>query len=123
MELNRGDICLVNFNPAKGGEMGKLRPAIVMSSADENSVLDTIIVIPLSTYIEKDALPYRYLITKRDKLYQDSDACIYEIRALSKVRVKEKLSRLNDKELSIIQDSLCQILIWFFQPPFNKNIT
>ena len=110
MELDRGDICLVNFNPAKGGEMGKLRPAIVISSAEENSLLDTIIVIPLSTYIEKDALPYRYTITKREKLEQDSDACIYEIRALAKSRVKEKLSRLNSKELSAVQDALCQIL-------------
>ena len=110
MELDRGDICLVNFNPAKGGEIGKLRPAIVMSRIEENKILDTVIVIPLSTYIEEDTLPYRYLITKRDKLDKDSDACIYEIRALSKSRVKEKLSRLNSKELSVVQDALCQIL-------------
>lgn len=110
MELNRGDICLVNFNPAKGGEIGKLRPAIVMSSLEENSMLDTIIVIPLSTYIEADALPYRYLINKREKLQQNSDACIYEIRALSKVRVKEKLTTLSNNELSIIQKALCEIL-------------
>jgi mRNA interferase MazF len=31
MELNKGDICLVNFNPTKGHEMGKLRPAIILS--------------------------------------------------------------------------------------------
>jgi len=110
MGLDRGDICLVNFNLSKGGEMGKLRPAIVMSSREENTLLDTVIVIPLSTYIEADALPYRYLVKKRDKLQQDSDACIYEIRALSKVRVKEKLSILNPNEVSVIQKALCQIL-------------
>jgi len=110
MELDRGDICLVNFNPDKGGEMGKLRPAIVMSSLEENTVLDTAIVIPLSTYIEVDALPYRFYITKRDKLMQDSDACIYEIRALSKMRVKEKLSVLSTDEVSTIQKALCEIL-------------
>jgi len=76
MELNRGDIYLVNFNPAKGGEMGKLRPAIIMSSVEENNMLDTVIVIPLSTYIQIDSLPYRYFITKREKLEQNSDACI-----------------------------------------------
>lgn len=110
MALDRGDICLVNFNPAKGGEMGKPRPAIVMSSTAENSILDTVIVIPLSTYIEHNALPYRYMITKREKLLQESDACIYEIRALSKSRIKEKLSTLEAEELRIIQDALCQIL-------------
>jgi len=111
MELNRGDICLINFNPAKGGEIGKLRPAIVMSDKMDNEILDTVIVIPLSTVIEKDALPYRYMITQRDELERNSDACIYEIRALSKIRVKKKLARLNNQELKIIQNALCEILI------------
>ena len=110
MELNRGDICLVNFNPAKGGEIGKLRPAIVMSNKEENSILDTVIVIPLSTVIEADALPYRFTIDKRDKLEQKSDACIYEIRALAKIRVKEKLAVLSSDEIVIVQNALCDIL-------------
>ena len=111
MELNRGDICLINFAPSKGGEIGKLRPAIIMSDRDENSILDTCIVIPLSTVIKKDTLPYRYTITKREDLQQNSDACIYEIRALSKTRIKKKLSSLSKKELEIIQESICSILL------------
>ena len=110
MELNRGDICLIDFNPAKGNEIGKLRPAIIMSDRVENDILDTIIVIPLSTVIVENGLPYRYLITKRDKLIKDSDACINEIRALSKIRVKEKIATISKEELSIIQESLCKIL-------------
>ena len=108
--LSRGEIVLVNFNPAKGGEMGKLRPAIVLSDADDNEILDTVIVIPLSTVIEADALPYRFLIRARDKLKKDSDVCIYEVRALSKTRVKEKLSTLDVGELEVIQNALCQII-------------
>ena len=45
MQLHRGDICLVDFNPAKGGEIGKLRPAIIISTQDDNDILDTVIVI------------------------------------------------------------------------------
>lgn len=110
MELIRGEIYLVNFNPVKGGEIGKLRPAIILSAKEDNSILDTVIVIPLSTVIEDDALPYRFLVKKRENLEKDSDACIYEIRALSKTRVKEKLAKLNEDELIIIQDSLCKII-------------
>ena len=109
-ELNRGDICLVNFNPAKGGEIGKLRPAIILSDSDDNEVLATVIVIPLSTVIEPDTLPFRYTITKREKLEQNSDACINEIRALSKTRIKEKLTTLKTEEITIIQEALCQII-------------
>ena len=110
MAFNKGEIYLVNFNPAQGGEIGKLRPAIIMNSQEENDILNTVIVIPLSTVIEKEALPYRYLIAKREQLKQDSDACIYEIRALSKSRVKERLATLRKDELSIMQKALCDIL-------------
>jgi mRNA interferase MazF len=110
MELIKGDICLVNFDPSRGGEIGKLRPAIIMSSEEENAMLSTAIVIPLSTVIEENALPYRYPITKREKLKKKSDACIYEIRALSKARVKEKLGQLTQNELQSIQKALCKIL-------------
>ena len=110
MVLRRGDICLVNFNPAKGAEIGKLRLAIVMSEEEDNEVLDTVIVIPLSTVIAPDSMPYRFHIAAREKLQKKSDACINEIRALSKTRIKEKLARLRPKELQIVQKCLCEIL-------------
>ncbi len=110
MAFVRGDIHLVNFDPSKGGEIGKLRPAIIMSGLEENNILDTCIVIPLSTVIEKDALPYRYTIAKREMLHYDSDACINEIRALSKTRIKERLTALSQKEIKIIQKAVCAIL-------------
>ncbi|MEA3370880.1 MAG: type II toxin-antitoxin system PemK/MazF family toxin [Campylobacterota bacterium] len=110
MELNRGDIHLVNFNPAKGGEIGKLRPAIIVSEKTDNEILETVIVVPLSSIITEDALPYRYKISKRDLLEKESDACIYEIRALSKNRIKQKLSSLTESEIGIIQNALCMVL-------------
>jgi len=110
MVLTRGDICLVDFNPARGGEIGKLRPAIILSDEDDNEILDTVIVIPLSTVIEPNTQPYRYHIKAQGKLKKDSDACIYEIRALSKIRVKEKLLTLNDEITKQIQNCLCDIV-------------
>jgi len=110
MELNRGDIVVVNFNPTKGNEMGKLRPAIILSQKEDNEILDTVIVIPLSTVIELNTMPYRVHIKSREKLQKDSDACIYEVRALSKIRVKEKLAKINENELSLIQNCLCEII-------------
>ena len=106
----RGDICLVNFNPAKGGEMGKLRPAIIMSTQEEIVLLETVIVIPLSTVVTLDAMPYRFFVSKRENLQKQSDACIYEIRALSKQRIKEKIAALTQAELQSVQNALCELL-------------
>lgn len=96
--MKRGDIYLTDFNPAKGGEIGKLRPAIVLSGEEECKALATVIVVPLSTTLVDDAKPYRMRITKKEKLKTDSDACIYEIRALSKTRLKEKIAELSHAE-------------------------
>ena len=109
--MNRGDIYIVNFDPSKGGEIGKLRPAIIISEYEDNQILDTVIVIPLSSVVEKNTKPYRVHIKKRENLLKDSDACIYEIRALSKVRVKEKVASLSEKELKTVQECLCKIVL------------
>lgn len=110
MDYKRGDIVLVDFNPAKGGEMGKLRPAVVMSTAEEVAMLQTVIVIPLSSVIQSDSFPYRFTLHPREQLDKTSDVCIYEIRALSKKRIKEKVASLRLDELKRIKQGLCEIL-------------
>lgn len=108
MELNRGDIVIVNLYPKKGDEVGKIRPAVVISGNDENAILDTVIVIPLSTDLIDDMLPYRMRITARDNLKVDSDILINQIRTLSKIRIKEKIANLTVSEYETLIQSLCK---------------
>ena len=108
MELNRGDIVIVNLYPKKGDEVGKIRPAVVISGNDENAILDTVIVIPLSTDLIDDMLPYRMRITARDNLKVDSDILINQIRTLSKIRIKEQIGKLTVSEYETLIQSLCK---------------
>jgi mRNA interferase MazF len=108
MELNKGDIVIVNFYPKKGDEVGKIRPAVIISGDDENSILDTVILMPLSTDLVDSMLPYRMKIPKRDGLKHDSDILINQVRALSKVRVKEKIAKLTKEEYSQVIENLCK---------------
>jgi mRNA interferase MazF len=110
MGYSKHDIHLVDFNPAKGGEMGKLRPGIIMSQDEDNEILSTVIVIPLSTQIESNALPYRFTLSKREKLDKVSDVCINEIRSLSKTRIKEKIAKIDTDEAKIITQALCELM-------------
>jgi mRNA interferase MazF len=107
MELNRGDIVIVNLYPKKGDE-GKIRPAVIVSGDDENAILDTVILMPLSTDLIDDMLPYRMRILKRDNLQQDSDILINQIRTLSKQRIGEKIAKLSDDEYELLIGSLCK---------------
>ncbi len=107
MELNRGDIIGINLNPKKGDEIGKIRPCVVISDNDENRILDTIIVLPLSTVLIDDMLPYRLRLTKRDNLKKDSDILINHIRTISKKRVTSKIAKITDDEYKLIIENLC----------------
>jgi mRNA interferase MazF len=108
MELNRGDIVGINLNPKKGDEIGKIRPCIIISDDDENSILDTIIVLPLSTKLLDDMKPYRVRLSKRNNLKKDSDVLINHIRTISKKRVTSKIAKITNDEYKMIIQNLCE---------------
>lgn len=110
LKLNKGNIHLVDFKPSKKAEIGKIRPAIILSDNQDSTVFKTVIVIPLSTIIIENNLPYRYFISKRADLKKDSDACIYEIRSLAKTRIGKKIAIVTKNELSDIHQALCDLL-------------
>lgn len=108
MELTKGDIVIVNLYPIKGDEVGKIRPAVIVSGDDENSILDTVILMPLSTDLLEDMSPYRMRIQKRDNLKEDSDILVNQIRTLSKTRIKEKIAKLTQAEYDSVIQLLCK---------------
>jgi len=108
MDYKRGDIITVNLNPKKGHEVGKIRPAVIVSNDDENEILDTVILMPLSTDLIDNMEPYRMRILKRDNLKEDSDVLINQIRTLSKLRIKEQIGSITDSEYENIIKYLCK---------------
>ncbi len=120
MELNRGDIVIVNLYPINGDapqeyfldsvspQVGKIRPAVIISGNDENSILDTIILLPLSTDLIDDMFPYRLRIEKRDNLKEDSDVLINQITTLNKFKIKEKIAKLTQEEYDLVIQALCK---------------
>lgn len=109
MSIKKGNICLIDFEPSQAGKMGK-RPAIILSDNQDLTLFKTVVVVPLSNLIIKDNKPYRYFISKRQRLKKDSDACIYEIRALSKSRIGAKIANISTAELDEIRQALCDLL-------------
>ena len=110
MDYKRGDIVLVNFNPwRQKEEVGKIRPAIIISDTFFNQYSDLIAVIPLTTNLIENAGVLRVRIKKRDKLEKDSDAMIEQIRAISKNRIIEKISEITN-EIKEINEGLRMFL-------------
>jgi mRNA interferase MazF len=110
--VSKGEIWISNLNPIKkNNEVGKIRPVLIFQNNDLNqSDYPTTIIIPLTTYLIDDAEPLRFRINKRDKLIEDSDLIITQIRAIDNSRFIEKLAKLNNKEMSKIKDLFFEVI-------------
>ncbi|SMG64660.1 PemK-like protein [methanotrophic bacterial endosymbiont of Bathymodiolus sp.] len=111
INIKRGDIYLVNLNPSKGKEIGKIRPAVVLSKNEDNQILDTVMVLPISTRLVDGALPYRAYLPLREGLDKHSNVCTYEVRVLSKKRVVQVVSQVTQLEIQLIEQSFIQVFI------------
>src|SRR3990167_3545554 len=50
---DRNDIIWLDFEPAKGKEMGKYRPALILSTKHYNQLYDLVVCCPISSSIRK----------------------------------------------------------------------
>lgn len=103
--VSKGEIWLVNLNPVKkNNEIGKVRPVLVFQNNELNhNNYPTTIIIPLSTDLIDDVEPIRFRISKREKLKQNSDLVITQIRAIDNSRFIEKLAILSEDEFTYIK--------------------
>ncbi len=104
-----GEIVLVNLNPQRNSEAGKVRPCVVISDTDVNEILDLITIIPCTTNILGEGL-FRVALPLRDGLEKESEVMIEQIRGVSKKRILNSLSTLSKEEMQKIQEGLKALL-------------
>ena len=105
MAYRRGGVYLVNLNPSRGTEPGKIRPCIVMQSNLLNDVgHPSTIVLPLTTQLIEDAAPLRYRLTSREGLEYDSDVMLDQTRTTDNRRISgDILMNLTNEEMGKIE--------------------
>lgn len=90
--MRRGEIRLVDFNPARGSEASKIRPAVVVSNDDSNSAVEhvgrgVVTVVPLTSNVSR-IYPYQVLVTAPETgLRFDSKAQAELVRSVATERI------------------------------------
>ena len=84
--MRRGSIHWINLGDISPPEFGKTRPGLVVSNSVQNGILDSVVVVPLSTR-PGEIWPLRLKITGPDGT--DSFAVLPGIRQVSKTRLLE----------------------------------
>ncbi len=96
MEIKRGDILLINFEPVKGSEQGRIRPAVVIQNDILNKFSPLTIVAPITSKIYEKEYPTNVFIKKEEsKLNNDSTILLNQIRTIDKRRIAKRLGSLS----------------------------
>lgn len=110
--MRRGEVWVANLNPNRGAEIGKTRPVLVLQ-ADwfSRSQQYTVIVLPLTAQVRKDAEPLRITLTARDRLLRECQIVVGQPRTLDRRRIGDgPLTILTAEELLAIEKSLLSVL-------------
>jgi mRNA interferase MazF len=103
----RGTVVWVDLSDATPPELGKIRPAIVVSGNAHNPVLPTVVVVPTSS-LTPEIWPLRLDVGVFAG--KPSFAIIPGIRQVRKVRLRGELGRLSADKLRALDDCLLAYL-------------
>lgn len=92
--LQRGDLVLVNLDPALGSEASKTRPAVVVSNDRANLTSPVVTVVPLTSNTVHVYSFQVYLSSEESGLDHDSKAQAEQVRSLDRRRVRRHLGQL-----------------------------
>ena len=110
--IKHGTIWMANLNPQKGTEPGKTRPVLILQ---DQALLDaghpSTIIIPLTTNLIANAEPLRIRIKAREKLTQDSDLLIDQIRAIDNRRITSgPIANLESELMKRIYQAVLEVI-------------
>ena len=90
--MKRGEIWLVNLDPTVGSEIKKSRPCVIVSPAELNDHLRTVIVAPMTS--KGFAAPFRVVVTHGGT---KGLILLDQVRTVDKVRLAKRLGAVSTK--------------------------
>jgi mRNA interferase MazF len=101
----RGEIWLVNWNPARGSEQAGKRPALVIQNNIGNEHASTTIVAAISTMVKK--YPMNVILDPPQAgLMKPSIIKTSQILTVSKDRLEKRLGMVEDKKMNEVDRAL-----------------
>ena len=94
----RGEVWLVSFDPAVGGEIQKNRPAVVLSNDTANAVLNRIQVVPVSSQVDRLYPAEAGILLNGEPRKAMAD----QISTVSKRRLRRRLGALGKEDLDAV---------------------
>jgi len=105
-QCRRGDVFTVDFEPVRGREQGKVRPALVVQNNIGNQYSPTIIVAAITSGARA-----RYDVNVEIKapeggLSKDSLVLLHQIRTIDKSRLGRRWGHLSEESMTRVDEAL-----------------
>ena len=112
MNIRRGEVWLVNFDPTKGAEIQKTRPAVVVSS-DAIGILPIKLIAPVTewkNHYTRNLWHIRIDPDKTNGLTKPSAVDAVQVRGVSTDRFIRKLGRVSSATMEEIAAAIAAVV-------------
>lgn len=107
MNIKRGDIYYADLSPVVGSEQGGIRPVLIVQNDIGNRFSPTVIAAAITSQRDKAKLPTHIQLNSVDSgLARESIVLLEQIRTIDKQRLKEKLGRLDEASMELVNQAL-----------------
>lgn len=93
----------MNLEPATPPEFGKVRPALIVSNSEQNLLLPTVVVLPVSSRAP-EIWPLRLRFTLPDR--QESFVVLPGIRQIHNKRLQDRIGAVSEDFLARVDEAL-----------------
>jgi len=112
MVIRKGSIYWVDFSPGKGSEpMGRRPGLVVQNDLLNDSKLNTVIVVAITSTLKFGELPGNIILQKGEaNLPKRSVVNLTQIKTVDKRSLKEKIGSLTQKRLADVYEGMMLIM-------------
>ena len=110
--MKAGDIYLIEIPVSGGHEQQGVRPAIIVQTSENIDRVPTVLIVPFTTQIKAANFPFTFVIEpdSTNNLTSTSVALVFQLRAIDKKRLKNRLGRLSTDDMQVLKQKLKDIL-------------
>jgi mRNA interferase MazF len=95
------------LSPVIGSEQGGIRPVLIVQNDIGNKYSPTVIAAAITSQINKAKLPTHIEIGAMEYgLAKDSVILLEQIRTIDKMRIREKIGRLDEELMDRVNDAI-----------------